>query len=433
VLSVDYVHVATMRLGQTIDANHLGDSRYFDPAAAQAAIAATLTACSTPTVSVTTIDDAIAACPGLHPITATNPTVGPATIDDFAGYGLDSGLAYLGGYPASAFYAGNVANGFPPNAAFPGINPALGQGTFQYPEGRAGYDGLQVNLREQRGHPMRGIAQSNLEISYAYSRLVSTAAYNGLFSGSDPFFTSPSHNNRDMNADIGPGGLDRTHILSFGGAITITHGPQVAIIGHYASPEPTDLTVDDQGANPGEIFRSDTNGDGQSADLMPGTRPGAYMRDYGPNNLNKLIDNYNANYADKLTPAGQVLVDNGMFTSSQMAELNAITPVLASAPSHAFANSPLRTLDARVAYSIHPKWFPEQMNLQPAVSIYNVLNMGNFTGPTGTVLTPADVTSGVVNGDYDWDVKNGYRTSRKTGTFDQGAPRATEFSLKFNF
>ncbi|HEU4982002.1 MAG TPA: hypothetical protein VFT88_04915, partial [Acidobacteriaceae bacterium] len=63
----------------------------------------------------------------------------------------------------------------------------------------------------------------------------------------------------------------------------------------------------------------------------------------------------------------------------------------------------------------------------------NVLNMANFSGPTGTVLTPADVTSGVVNGDYDWDVKNGYRTSRKTGTFDQGAPRATEFSLKFNF
>jgi hypothetical protein len=256
-----------------------------------------------------------------------------------------------------------------------------------------------------------------------------------------------------MNADIGPGGLDRTHILSFGGAITITHGPQVAIIGHYASPEPTDLVIDDQGGGPGSIYTSDVDGDGQAADLMPGTRPGAYMRDYGPNDLNHLIDNYNTNFAGQLTPAGQALVSQGLFTNSQLVALGAVLPELAKADSHAFPNSPLRTLDARVAYSIHPKWFPEQMNLQPAVSMYNVLNMGNFSGPTGTILTPDDVCSdypaclsttdastGYVNtpynsyaGDGGFGVKNGYRTSRKTGTFDQGAPRATEFSLKFNF
>jgi len=427
VLSVDYVHIGTMRLGQTIDANHVGDSRYFNSSAAQAAVAATLAACSTDSVSVTTIDDAIASCPGLY------PQGGGATIDDFAGFGLDSGVAYLGGYPASAFYDGNVANGFPPFAAFPGVNPNVGVGTFQFPEGRAGYDGLQVNLREQRAHPFRGMAQSSFEISYAYSSLVATAGDNGLFTGSDPFFTSPSYNNRNMNADIGYGGLDRRHILSFGGAFTVTRGPQIGFIGHFASPEPTNLNIDDQGANPGEIFRSDFNGDGQTADLMPGTRPGAYMRDYNPNNLNKLIDNYNANEAGQLTPAGQVLVDNGLFTSSQMVALNAVMPTLANAPSHAYPNSWLRGLDARVAYPIHPKWFPEQMNLEPAVSMYNVFNMGNFSGPTGTITTPADQSTGFVNGDYDWSVKNSFRTSRKTGTFDQGAPRATEFSLKFNF
>jgi hypothetical protein len=408
VLSVDYVHFSTMRLGQTIDANHDGDSRYFDPAAAQAAIAATLSS-----NGWTSIDDAIS-----H----------GATIDDFAGNGLDSGVAYLSGYPSTAF-------GLTPDtgAAFPGINSAVGVGTFQFPEGRAGYNGLQVNLREQIAHPMRGIAQSNLEVSYAYSRLVASAGNNGLFVGSDPFFTSPSHNNRDMNANIGPGGLDRTHILSFGGSITVTHGPQIGVIGHFMSAEPTDLVMDDQGANPGEIFRSDVDGDGQTGDLMPGTAPGAYMRQYGPNNLNNLIDNYNANYAGQLTPAGRVLVDNGLFTASQMAALNAVTPTLANAPSHAFPNSPFRGLDARVSYPIHPKWFPEQMNLEPAVSMFNVLNMANFGGPDGTILTPADVSSGNVNGDYSWDIKNGYRTSRKTGAFDQGAPRETTFSLMFNF
>jgi hypothetical protein len=404
VLSVDYVHIDTMRLGQTIDANHVGDSRFFDPVAAQAAMAAT---------------EASFGCTDVNCVILAG-----GTIDDFAGNGLDSGAAYLGGYPGSAFGT---------TVAFPGANPAVGVGTFQFPEGRAGYDGLQANLREQKAHPFRGLAQSNFEISYAYSRLVATAGNNGLFTGSDPFFTSPSYNNRNMNADIGPGGLDRTHILSFGGAFTITHGPQVGLIGHFESAEPTNLAMDDQGANPGEIFRSDVNGDGQTGDLMPGTRPGAYMRDYGPNNVNNLISSYNANDAGKLTPAGQVLVNQGLFTSSQMAALHAVTPTFAPAPAHAYPNSPLRTLDADVTYPIHPRWFPERMNLEPTVTMYNVLNMGNFLGPTGTILTAADQSEGYVNGSYDWTVKNGERTSRKTGTFDQGAPRATEFSLKFNF
>lgn len=437
VLSVDYVHFSTMRLGQTIDVNHDGDSRYFDPAAAQAAIAAT---------------EASYECDSIDCVIESG-----GTIDDFAGNGLDSGAAYLSGQPASALYDGNIANGFPPNAAFPGVNPAVGVGTFSFPEGRAGYDGLQVNLREQRSHPMRGIAQSNFEISYAYSSLVASAGNNGLFSGSDPFFSSPSYNNRNMNADMGPGGLDRTHILSFGGAITITHGPQIGIIGHLESAVPTDLVMDDQGANPGEIFRSDVDGDGQTGDLMPGTEPGAYMRQYGPNNLNTLINKYNANDAGKLTPAGQVLVDQGLFTSAQMAELNGVTPTLANAPSHAFPNSMLRALDARVSYAIHPKWFPEQMSLEPAVSFINALNMANFGGPTGTILTPGDIcgtsdnpypaclsttdaSTGYVNTPYNnyaggggFGVKNGYRTARKTGAFDQGAPRETAFSLMFNF
>lgn len=74
--------------------------------------------------------------------------------------------------------------------------------------------------------------------------------------------------------------------------------------------------------------------------------------------------------------------------------------------------------------------------------MYNILNMGNYSGPDGTILTADDAAaagSGYVNTPYEsypgggFAVKNGYRTSRKTGTFDQGAPRATEFSLKFNF
>jgi hypothetical protein len=406
VLSADYVHISTMRIGQTIDANHDGDSRYLDPVAAQAAISAT---------------EASYSCADVDCVILAG-----GSINDFAGNGLDSGASYLGGEPGSVYGT---------TVAFPGVNPNVGVGTFQFPEGRAGYDGLQLDLREQKSHPLPGILQSNFEASYAFSRLVASAGNNGLFAGSDPFFTSPSYNNRNINGDIGPGGLDRAQIFSLGGAVTVKYGPQIGLIGHFETAHPTNLAIDNEGAGPGEIFRSDVNGDGQVGDLMPGTRPGAYMRDYGPNNLNNLIDNYNTNYAGKLTPAGQALVSQGLFTSSQLQQLGAVTPALANAPSHAYPNSPLRTLDANFAYPIHIKRLPEQMSLEPAVSIYNVLNMGNFDGPDGTILTAADAagTTGYVNADYDYSVKNGERVSRKTGTFDQGAPRATEFALKFNF
>jgi hypothetical protein len=411
VLSADYVRLETRRLGQTIDANHVGDSRYFNPASAQAAVNAT-----NASFDCADIDCAIEA---------------GASITDYAGNGLDSGTALYSGYPASAYGA--------PIAAFPGINPNVGVGTFQYPEGHTSYDGLQVNFKEQVARPLPGIRQSNLEVSYAFSRLLATAGYNGISAGSDPFFTSPSYNNRNIDGNFGWGGFDRTHLLSFGGSATFKYGPQLSLIGHLESAFPTSLTIDDQGAGPGEIFRSDYNGDGQVGDLMPGTKPGAYMRQYGPRSINKLIGTYNAKFAGQPTPAGQVLVSSGLFTSAQLAALGGVMPTLDPAPKSAFPNSPLRTMDASLRYPIHLKWLPESVNFTPAVSFYNVFNFANYGGVTGVILTPGDNSpdSGNVNSPFangtDYDVKNSERTPRRTGTFDQGAPRETEFQMTINF
>jgi hypothetical protein len=317
----------------------------------------------------------------------------------------------------------------------------VGVGTFQYPEGHASYDGLQVNFKEQAAHPMglSFVRQSSLEVSYAFSRLLATAGNNGISYGSDPFFTSPSYNNRNINGDFGWGGLDRTHILSFGGSATFKYGPQLSLIGHIESSRPTSLVIDDQGAAPGEIFRSDFNGDGQVGDLLPGSKPGAYMRQYGPRSLNTLIGTYNANYSGQPTPAGNDLISNGIFSSTQLAALGGVMPRLDPAPTVAFANTPLRTMDAVLRYPIRFKWMPESVNITPAASFYNVLNFANYGVVTGTVLTPGDnsADTGSVNSPFangnDYAVKNSERTPRRTGTFDQGAPRETEFQLTINF
>jgi hypothetical protein len=62
VFSADFVRNVATHYLVGIDENHTGDLRYFNKAAAQQAIAATVAQCG-----VTTIDQAILACPGLYP------------------------------------------------------------------------------------------------------------------------------------------------------------------------------------------------------------------------------------------------------------------------------------------------------------------------------------------------------------------------------
>jgi len=350
---------------------------------------------------------------------------------DFAANGLDSGASLNGGYPSTFSGSGN--------AAFAGANPAVGVGTFSYPIGKSAYDGLQINLREQKANPMRGIVQTNLEVSYAYSRFISTTGLGSTASSSDSFFSPPTYNNRNATQYMGYGDLDRTHILSFGGAFQPKWGPRIGVIAHFNSANPTNLTLDQQGATGGEIFRTDVNGDGQTGALVPGTDPGAYMRKVKPGQLNGFINNYNSQYANSLTPAGQVLVSNGLFTSQEMIASGAVMPTLANAPTNPFHNSIVKTMDANFSYPIHISRLGESFSIEPSVAIYNVANFANYSSLTnpGVILSTAtcggECPAGSVNGSSDFNAYNGNRISRRSGVFDQGAPRATEFQLKLNF
>jgi hypothetical protein len=422
VLTADYVHMGTFRIEQTIDANHVGDSRYLNTTAAQNAIITTVNSfgCGT-TASQTTIDCAIAA---------------GATIADFAGNGLDSGDNFLSNNPASAL-------GLTPDtgAAFAGINPNVGVGMFEFPTGQSRYDGLQVNYRQQKTHPFPGLLDSTVEVSYAYSRFITTAGVGGTGSTSDQFFSPPARDYRDATRFMGYGSLDDTHIFSLGVSGAIKYGLHFGVIGHLNSAPPTDLTLDATGnGGVGQIFNTDVTGDGTTGDLLPGTRPGAYMRDIKPKTLHQAIANYNATEANQLTPAGTALITAGLFTQQELQQLGAVTPVLynGNTARGAFGNSPYRQVDLSFSYPIGHGLFhflPEKVSLEPQVSIYNALNLGNFNGPIGTLLTPSDVGAGNVNSDYSGiDTRNSYRITRDPGTtFAQGAPRSTEFTLKANF
>ena len=202
IVSVDYVHNSTLKITQQIDVNHVGAARTLRATAAQNAMAATTASfgCAGG-FSSAAIDCAIAA---------------GALITDFASNGLDSGNTFLNSNPASY-------NGLTPDtgAAFPGVNPLLGQGLFLLPAGRSGYDALQVVFREQKSHPLPGFVSSNLQVSYSLSRIVSTAnpaINNGNTGIGDQFFASPSYDYDNPTQYIGRNGLDHTHEISFGGS-----------------------------------------------------------------------------------------------------------------------------------------------------------------------------------------------------------------------
>jgi hypothetical protein len=347
VLSVDYLRNVITHIDQDPDVNHVGAARYFNSTAAQNAISATLAQ-----LGASSIDQAIA---------------DGATIATFAGNGLDSGNNYLsGGYPAALF-------GLTPDtgAAFPGANPLWGHMNVFFPAGRSVYNGLQMNYRQQlREGLMPGIATGNLEFSYAFSRFVSTA-------GPDQFFTAGVYDQDCLTCYIGPSGLDRTHQFSAGVVLQVRKGPMVSFISHLYSSLPTNLSLQTNPyGDPGEIFRTDVWGSGNTGELLPGTEPGAFMRQVKGNSINRLINQYNSQSAGRLTPAGQTLVSSGLFTQGQLEQLGAVTPTLAPAPSNQDNNPWLRTFDMTAGYPIKVKYLGEGGSIEPTISAFNLFNFG---------------------------------------------------------
>lgn len=415
IVSADYVHNATLKIPLIIDENHVGAARYLNVSAAQAAIAATTSSFG---------------CAGGYSAVAINCAIAAgAQITDFAGNGLDSSNQYTGGYPVSV-------TGQSP-AAFAGANPNVGLGEFILPVGRSGYDALQVVLQEQKSHPMPGIVASNFQASYTLSRIVSPIA------GSNPadqFFNSLPFDFDDPNAYMGRSNLDHTNELSFGGNFSVRYGLEFGLVGHFFSAPPTSLTLDNLSGAPGEIFRTDVTGDGTTGDLVPGTNPGYYMHQIkGLKSLNNLINNYNSTMANTPTPAGQALINAGLFTRAQLVQLNGVQQPIATAPGPAINNAAFRSLDFNASYPIKLSRLREGMSLVPGVAIYNVANVSNFGTFTGTLLNQSDAggvvgqTADFLNGPNTPAIQDSLRTQRGAGTYSAGSPRSTEWQLKLNF
>jgi Carboxypeptidase regulatory-like domain len=414
VLTVDYVRNVGLRYLVGVDTNHTGDAKTLNSTAALNAINLTNTHFGCP-AGTAGINCAIAA---------------GATITNYAGNGLDSGRAFLSGFPAAFF-------GLTPDtgAAFPGNNPLVGENQMLFPIGRSVYNGLQVSLKSQLEHPLPGVKHADLTFSYALSRFDSLVA--------DQDFINNATDFNNPTKFFGPNGLDRKHQLSAGGYFDLPFTTRLGFITHYYSPLPQTLTIP-VGATAGAIFQSDVTGDGTIGDVLPGTNVGSFGRGISPGDLNNVINNFNKNFAGQLTPAGQALVAAGLFTQTQLASLGGVIQPIANAPANNIGLNSFFTFDLTLGWRIKPIRSWEHLVIQPQVAFYNLFNKQNYDAPGNTLSGVLSGQQGSVNGTTAHDqagcpadpTKCTGRTNLiglGSGVFGLGAPRAIEFGFKASF
>jgi len=377
VLSADYLRNVGKHYLLGIDENHTGDIRYFNKAAALQAISATNQSfsCGTGT-DFNSIHCAISA---------------GAQMTDYANNGLTSSADF-----GAVCSFSSVTDPGSYGCAFPGINPNAPSLPFLKSIGRSVYNGLQVKLTQSVEYRNRAVRAASFQIAYALSRFENAGSSCPCGpSGQDQNFGNLALDYANPNRYFGPSTLDRTQQLSFGGWVDLPRGFQLGAIGHFWSPLSSTMWVPNTNLGRGEIFRTDFTGDGTVQDPLPGTRAGNFDRGIDASNINQVITNYNNTFANQPTPAGQVLIQNGLFTLAELQQLGTVAPVVALAPPGQVNLSWLRAFDLNVRWS-HA--IGERLTLQANVAIYNLFNFANFDLPSASLNGLLTGAAGQING-----------------------------------
>lgn len=382
VLSADYVHNRGARFNQVIDHNRIGAANTLDLGIAQGAINATLADFSCATI----------AC-----------VIGKGgSISDFSNEGLG---------------AGSALDGF----AFRGMNPNFRTMGFIDSIGLSRFQALQVRLTGRMGSLGSVFKNTTTNITYQLGRFEST--------GIDQDFLSGSAFNDRPTKFFGPAGTDRTHQIGIAFTTDLALGFRIASATSLQTARATSMFLPDVSGGADEIFYTDLDGDGVTADPLPGTNRGSYSRSVTSSNINKVIGKYNSTVAGTLTPAGQALVNAGLFTKAQLISLGAVATSIDPAPAGQVDNDSFINTDIRISRPIR---LGERMSIEPIVEIFNLFNVANYAALSSTL----DGSPGSINGTSRsvGVVERGLtRLGAGSGSFSPGTQRALQFAVRFNF
>ncbi|MGA9511678.1 MAG: hypothetical protein WBV55_23850, partial [Candidatus Sulfotelmatobacter sp.] len=163
-------------------------------------------------------------------------------------------------------------------------------------------------------------------------------------------------------------------VCTFGGSFDVPHGFRFGVISHFCSPLSSPVIIG-QNFTPGQIYQTDFTGSGIFNQPMPGTRNGAFMRQFGVTGLNNAINGYNASYGNEPTPAGQKLVTANLFTVAQLQQIGAVAPIVTQAPPYQLTYPWTRALDFKASWAHQ---FDERFTIEPSIGFFNVANFSNF-------------------------------------------------------
>jgi hypothetical protein len=406
VLSVDFVRQRGVGLPLILlDYEGRRDARYFNEAAARASIATRI---------------------GVAPA-----DVNPTTIQ-----------AYLDADPTRSIATFALAN----DTIWPG-QTALNTRARLVVGGYSLYRGLQISMNGRfapKYFDAFGIGDNpfikglSYTVGYSFSRNEATGG------GARPEFIANSTDNRDYNSDFGPSGLDLKHNLTVSVSTGLIGGFQLDQIYRFSTSPPLNLFVpNNRGAN--GIFTADLNGDGgigtlPRGDLLPGTNIGDLGRSIGSlAALNAALQQYNSEYAGRITPHGQRLVSAGIFSEAQLIAIGAATPVIPLVPDGApdpFEN--LFTADYRLSRPI--RIWKETWSLEPSFSVFNLFNnsaRGLYAGLAIPNVNPATGRTGTTVTNFG-SLNFPYTTPELRATLDEARGlrvnrRQMQFGIRFSF
>ena len=247
--------------------------------------------------------------------------------------------------------------------------------TFDNTTGIAQYKGLLMRLEKRFSRRTQFLA------SYALGR------YEGTNGPGNADLPATGFNNDNWFDSYGPLPTDLRHVLNLSGFVDLPRRFQVSFsVSAYSRP-------------PFSVYVSgmDFNGDGTQNDLLPGTRVHQFNRGLGKDDLARLVERYNQEFAGKLTLGGQ------------------IAPRLTLPANYSF-NDRFFTQDLRLSRSF--SLGSERVRLVLLGEVFNLFNTANLVQYSGNIADTAAF---------------GQPGARFSQVFGSGGPRAFQLGARISF